>query len=446
MEFLSLLHDDKQEEHHQKHHIEHQMFQENTLHTAVLQGDFGLTKQLLTTNPELSKSLDSNGSSALHLASAKGDLKIVKELVSVNSSTCCVLDGDGRSPLHLAAIKGRTEVLGELLRAEPGATAVLTGGGESCLHLCVKYNRLEAMKMALQFLKRDDRLVDWKDEEGNTVLHLAVAKKQIEIVKYLLDNTTVQTYARNANGLTPLELLLQSPGDLRDMEIKQHLEQRTSSRTELKKSTTLDADVSKTSKNHPKKHKHTDWLSRKRNALMIVASLLASVAFQAGLSPPGGVWQNDFSGIANGTSRIDRPHRAGKSVMASTIPSKYGQYMVFNTIAFLASLSIILLQVSGLPMRRRRWMWTQMVIMWIAITAQTLTYFITLINMTPKHVEGAVYHVARTSFFIWLSLMGLVFVGNITRCVLYLLRMHGYIEKKERGIQVYEEDEDDDVL
>ncbi|PIN07438.1 hypothetical protein CDL12_19992 [Handroanthus impetiginosus] len=200
-----------------------------------------------------------------------------------------------------------------------------------------------------------------------------------------------------------------------------------------------------TSKNHPKKHKHTDWLSRKRNALMIVASLLASVAFQARLSPPGGVWQNDFSGNANSTSRIDKPHRAGKSVMAYTLSSKYGQYMVFNTIAFLASLSIILLQVSGLPMRRR-WMWTQMVIMWIAITAQTLTYFITLINMTPNHVERTVYHMARISVLIWLSLMALVFVGNITRCVLYLLRMHGYIEKKERVIQVYEEDEDDDVL
>ncbi|XWS17454.1 hypothetical protein CRYUN_Cryun33cG0069300 [Craigia yunnanensis] len=41
------------------------------------------------------------------------------------------------------------------------------------------------------------------------------------------------------------------------------------------------------------KHKHTDWLDRKRSALMVVASLIATVAFQAAITPPGGVWQED---------------------------------------------------------------------------------------------------------------------------------------------------------
>lgn len=280
----------------------------------------------------------------------------------------------------------------------------------------------------------------------------------LQIVKYLLDNSRIETDARNANGLTALDLLLQSPGDLRDLEIKQCLDQGSGApRTRRRESNILDTDISKSIKtspslqakmanNHPKKHKHTDWLARKRNALMIVASLLATVAFQAGLSPPGGVWQGDFSGNPNGTTRADKSHKAGQSVMAYTLPSKYGQYMIFNTIAFLASLSIILLQVSGLPMRRRRWMWTQMVTMWIAISAQTLTYFVTLINMTPKHVENTVYYMAKISVLVWLSLMAVVFVGNVTRGVLYLLRNYGYVKEKEREPRVYEEDEEDDVL
>ncbi|KAL0394203.1 UNVERIFIED_CONTAM: hypothetical protein Slati_4386500 [Sesamum latifolium] len=487
MELLSLLNHDKQEEDHQKHQIQQKKLQEaaiqgsvpflsqliqenpqllrssihsmpeNPLHTAALLGHLEFTKQLLDINPDLSKTVNSKGSSALHLASAKGHVNIVKELVSADSSMCFKMDGDGRSPLHLAAIKGRTVVLEELLRAEPEAAAVLTGGGESCLHLCVKYNRLEAMKVFLQCLKRDDRLVDWKDQDGNTVLHLAVAKKQIEIVRYLLENTRIETDARNANGLTPLDLLLQSPGDLRDLEIKQCLDQGSASRTERNESMALKADISRTFRtspskqtklpsNIPKKHKHTDWLARKRNALMIVASLLATVAFQAGLSPPGGVWQDDFSGNPNSTVGSDKPHKAGQSVMAYTLPSKYGQYMIFNTIAFLASLSIILLQVSGLPMRRRRWMWTQMVTMWIAVTAQTLTYFVTLINMTPKRVERTVYQVAKISVLVWLALVGFVFIGNITRAILYILRTCGYIEEKEREPHVSREDEEDDVL
>lgn len=433
---------------------------ENPLHAAALLGHLEFARKLLSINPELSKSLNSNGSSALHLAAAKGNATMVKELILADSSMCGALDGDGRIPLHLAAIKGRAAVLEELLRAEPAAAAALTGGGESCLHLCVKYNRLPAMKAILQFLERDDRLVDWKDQNGNTVLHLAVAKKQIEIVKYLIDNTRIEKEARNANGLTALDLLLQTPGDLRDLEIKQCLDQDNASRTNRKESITRIAGVSKSIKTSPSlqakpstkqpeiKHKHTDWLARKRSALMIVASLTATVAFQAGLSPPGGVWQGDFAGNPNSTARADKAHKAGQSVMAYTLPDKYGQYMIFNTIAFLASLSIILLQVSGLPMRRRKWMWTQMIIMWIAISAQTLTYFVTLINMTPKHVENTVYHVAKVSIVVWLCLIAIVFIGNITRAVLYVLRKYGYVEEKQtqREVRVYEEEEDDDVL
>ncbi|XP_042002377.1 ankyrin repeat-containing protein BDA1-like [Salvia splendens] len=422
---------------------------ENPLHAAALLGHLEFAKKLLSANPELSKSLSSSGSSALHLAAAKGDAEMVKELVSTDSSMCGARDGEGRNPVHLAAIKGRTAVLEELLKADPAA---ITGGGDSCLHLCVKYNRVEAMKVILQFLEGgDDRLVNWKDRNGNTILHLAVEKKQLEIVEYLIDNTRIENGARNAAGLTALDLLLQNPGDLRDLEIKQCLEHqhnassitnRNAASQSSKKS--IKPSSSKLSTNmQPKKHKHTDWLGRKRSAVMIVASLTATVAFQAGLSPPGGVWQGDFAGNPNGTARADRAHKAGQSVMAYTLPDKYGQYMVFNTIAFLASLSIILLQVSGLPMRRRRWMWTQMVTMWIAISAQTLTYFVTLINMTPKHVENTVYHVARVSVILWLVLMAVVFIGNMTRAVLYVMRKYGYAEEKEREVIVYEEEEDE---
>ncbi|KAL1552320.1 ankyrin repeat-containing protein BDA1-like [Salvia divinorum] len=427
---------------------------ENPLHAAALLGHLEFAKKLLSANPELSRSLSSNGSSALHLAAAKGDAEMVKELVSADSSMCGARDGEGRNPLHLAAIKGRTAVLEELLKADPAAAAALSGGGESCLHLCVKYNRVEAMKVILQFLERgDDRLVDWKDQNGNTVLHLAVEKKQLEIVEYLVDNTRIENEARNAAGLTALDLLLQNPGDLRDLEIKQCLDhQRKDSLTLNAASQSSKRSIKPPSSPHlsklstnmqPKKHKHTDWLGRKRSAVMIVASLTATVAFQAGLSPPGGVWQGDFSGNPNGTARADKAHKAGQSVMAYTLPDKYGQYMVFNTIAFLASLSIILLQVSGLPMRRRKWMWTQMVTMWVAMSAQTLTYFVTLINMTPKHVENTVYHVARVSVILWLVLMAVVFVGNMTRAVLYVMRKYGYLEEKEREVIVYEEEDDE---
>ncbi|XP_022864266.1 ankyrin repeat-containing protein BDA1-like [Olea europaea var. sylvestris] len=420
----------------------------NPLHTAVLLGHLDFTKELLNRNLQMANSLNSHGSSALHLASAKGNLGIVKYLLLINPDICSVLDRDGRNPLHLAAIKGRVAVLGELLRSKPEVARELTGRGETCLHLCVKYNRFEALKVLVAFMKKDDQFVNWKDSDGNTILHVAVAKKQIEVINYLLANTRVEIGARNANGWTALDVLMQSPGDTRDLEIKQCLLHRSVSRTEHTPFLPFDTVLPEndTTRKQPKKHKHTDWLGRKRNALMIVASLLATVAFQAGLSPPGGVWQGDYEGIPNGT-KAQKPHEAGQSIMAYTLPPAYNQYMIFNTIAFLASLSIILLQVSGLPLRRRRWMWTQMVTIWIAITAQTITYFITFINMTPDHVTDTVNYVIKVYVLGWLSLMGIVFIGNISRAMLYVLRKYGYVKEKERREPlVYVEEEENDEL
>ncbi|GFY96761.1 hypothetical protein Acr_11g0010670 [Actinidia rufa] len=150
------------------------------LHVAALLGYLDFARELLTRNPELAGSQSPGGSTPLHLASAKGYVEIVKELTLVNPDMCFAFDRDGRSPIHLAAIKGRVGVLTELVRVRQEATRVLTRGGESCLHLCVKYHRLEALKAVVGSLEGEDEFVNWKDGDGNTVLHLAVAKKQLE--------------------------------------------------------------------------------------------------------------------------------------------------------------------------------------------------------------------------------------------------------------------------
>ncbi|XP_057503272.1 ankyrin repeat-containing protein BDA1-like [Actinidia eriantha] len=424
------------------------------LHVAALLGYLDFSRELLRRNPELAGSPCPGGSTPLHLASAKGYVEIVKELTLVNPDLCLALDLDGRSPIHLAAIKGRVGVLTELVRVRPEATRVLTRGGESCLHLCVKYNRLEALKAVVGSLIKEDKFVNCKDGDGNTVLHLAVAKKQLEIIKFLLATTAIEVNTRNVHGLTALDVLSISPRDLRDMEIKECLQGcGTMTRFNSKPSNIVNAEIEEVPsisrrkdlqsgnsiKQQPEKHKHTDWLGRKRSALMVVASLIATVAFQAAISPPGGVWQNDFNGDSSQDS-----HEAGKSVMARNIPTGYGQFMIFDTIAFLASLSIILLQISGLPIKRRRWMWSQMVTMWIAITALTITYFIALIHMTPKNVLGTLYQVTKISVLGWLTMMAIVFIGNVIRAILWLLRNHGYI--KEREDPMIEENDDKDDL
>ncbi|XP_050263493.1 ankyrin repeat-containing protein BDA1-like [Quercus robur] len=429
------------------------------LHLASLLGHSAFAKLLLNHNPDLTSHLNQQGSSPLHLAAAKGYVDIVKDLLLLNPDMCLVWDRQGRTPLHLAAIKGRIGVLAEFVRAKPEATRVFTSTGDSALHLCVKFNRpLEALKVFVECVGGDDEFVNWRDSHGNTVLHLAATNKQLQIIKFLLNRTKIEVNAQNANGFTALDTIFHGPTGIRDMEIKESLRKAGASRINETPSSTNDPDIVEVSpltrplawqengaKQPVKKHKNIDWLGRKRSALMVVASLLATVAFQASISPPGGVWQDDYLVDSDGNP-VEKPHNVGKAVMAYFIGDGYEQFMVYNTIAFLASLSIILLLVSGLPIKRRRWMWIQMVTMWIAITALTSTYFLGLIHMTPDRVKGTLYQVMKVSVLMWLALMGLVFIGNAIRMILWFLRKFGYIKEKVKEASIYIEDDENDEL
>ncbi|GMJ07317.1 hypothetical protein like AT4G10720 [Hibiscus trionum] len=425
---------------------------DSPLHVSSMLGHLRFVRQLLNLNPELASELDSHGCSALHLAAAKGYLGIVRELVKVDPGMSMVRNQEGRTPLHLAAIKGRVEIVSELVRARPESARVMTERGETALHLCVGRNRLVGLKSLIELNGEDDGMVNHKDCEGNTLLHVAVANNQIEIIKFLFTIPGLDVNAMNNNGFTALDTLKQSPRALGDLEIESILRDAgvLSSKDlhviavewipsppkipRIPKPLVSNKSIeSETNSRKPvTKQKHTDWLGRKRSALMVVSSLIATVAYQAAISPPGGVLQADET-VDDKGNPLEHPRKAGTAVMAYNQSIEYGQFMIFNTLAFLASLSIILLLVSGLPMKKRRWMWVQMIIMWIAITAQVLTYFISLRHMSPDSASGMLHDVTQISVLAWLGLMGVVFIGNVLRMNLWVLRKYGFIKEKKQN-------------
>ncbi|XP_010278879.1 PREDICTED: uncharacterized protein LOC104612916 [Nelumbo nucifera] len=154
-----------------------------------------------------------------------------------------------------------------------------------------------------------------------------------------------------------------------------------------------------------KPQNHEDWVEKKRGTLMVVASLIATMAFQAGINPPGGVWQENNEDISQ---------LAGTSVMADMYSDVFHEFINFNTAGLIASLSIILLLISGLPMRHRIIVWILMVTMWVAITAMALTYIKSLDALALESEYGMLCKL-KIGIIVWLSLMGLLLLVHTVR-------------------------------
>lgn len=142
---------------------------------------------------------------------------------------------------------------------------------------------------------------------------------------------------------------------------------------------------------------------------MVVASLIATMAFQAGISPPIGNWQEDAQESLSGS------HEAGRSIMADKMPDEFAFFVGYNTTSFLASISVIILLISGIPFKWRFFMWILMIIMWIAIIATTRTYTISISCLSSRRGERSSAEAGAVVAFYGVA--GIVLTGHSTRLI-----------------------------
>ncbi|KAL1552319.1 ankyrin repeat-containing protein ITN1-like [Salvia divinorum] len=376
------------------------------LHVAVLKGHLPYVEEILRLSPHLAGELNSQQSSPLHVALARGDVEIARRLIDAAPDMCLSRDSQGWNPVHLAAIKGCVQLLEELVPRAPTAARQKVGG-LNALHLCIEHGQLGALRV---LVKEVNELVNAKNDDGDTILHMAVVGRKTEIIEYLLENGNVDINAKNSNDQTAKSLYEQIQPETQQESGVAHVLCHGLNRLK-------------------RKHKDTQpvkWLTKKRDSIMVVAILIATMAFQAGVTPPGGVWQEDFIRHDNGTA-VDNPHKAGESVMAYKSERAFKYFLRTNTVAFVTSLSTILLLISGLPFRRPLFMWILMVIMWLTVTTTAATYAISIFVVTPKKDRKSLSKVIGISLAVWCGVMLILLVGNTVRLIDKWLKNRGVV-------------------
>ncbi|KAF8779130.1 hypothetical protein HU200_002803 [Digitaria exilis] len=84
-------------------------------------------------------------------------------------------------------------------------------------------------------------------------------------------------------------------------------------------------------------HKKDTQVENKRKQLLVVAILVATLTYQAGLTPPGGFWSGDNAELG---------YHAGDPVLFNNYPRRYMAFFYLNAASFMASVVLTILLVN----------------------------------------------------------------------------------------------------
>nr|CAD1831070.1 unnamed protein product [Ananas comosus var. bracteatus] len=178
---------------------------QTALHAAAMIESPEITAELLHWKPTLAKKADNSGSTPLHYLATSLNSEMARQLLNHDTSLAYLSDVNGLCAIHVAAGIGSLSVIRELIDCCPDMDGLADYKGRSFLHIAVENMRAEIVEFVCRrplFVK----MVNARDCEGNTPLHLAVKSKSRTIVGFLLANRSVHPSVTNKHGQTPLDV------------------------------------------------------------------------------------------------------------------------------------------------------------------------------------------------------------------------------------------------
>ncbi|KAL2544177.1 ankyrin [Forsythia ovata] len=156
------------------------LFFETPLHRAASEGHTRLALEMLRLKPSLGKKLNLAGLSPLDMALRNERTATVKGLIRYDPELIRVQGRGGITPLHYVVEMENIDLLIRFLLECPSSIKDLTVRQETAVHIAVRKQKFTSFKVLLGWIKRTDNttMLRWRDDEGNTVLHLAAITNQ----------------------------------------------------------------------------------------------------------------------------------------------------------------------------------------------------------------------------------------------------------------------------
>ncbi|MBA0807625.1 hypothetical protein Gohar_023419 [Gossypium harknessii] len=247
-----------------------------------------------------------------------------------------------------------------------------------------------APKQLVKQLKQDE-VFDFRDHLGNTILHSAVLLKQsrdtwFRYLKQKKKDGRVKPNGFQRPGFGRATTSTDDDSNTTNLEPVAVGEEPGVKATKPGFSSLGMKSVYRKFKNYLKRQ--SNCVENMQGTLMLVATLIATISFQVAVSPPGGVWAQDYTdSVGAYNCKVDYGKCIARTaVLAYVYLDLYLLLTIYAMISFTASLGVVLLAISGLPLKNKLCTRLMIIAMVLAISFVFATFETALTLVTPDHI------------------------------------------------------------